>query len=385
MKDNTQIERTAINRVSSFFTEQFNWIVREQPILDYGIDMQLEIKDENNITGVLIALQIKGGNSHCRIDKNKNFVYRGKLRHLAYWNNHSLPIIFIWYNESNENLYWQIISPKSPNIKILKKGWTLKIPKNNILGSDSKNKIINECFNCNSYEIIEEKDISISKAKRYTLKIIIYEEKRFIIKRIIENIHNTYLTSRTNINTLTIFYYKNVSQIDYGFTFCITQWNNPKYQYKLNTIICNDKINNINIEWKYESDFFNDSLIDNNQYISNSKYIEICNKSMSISEKLIKKINLYDLEKTEQIILSFNTKINSEINSVLNQDFKITVDMKPLKKIRDSTINWLQNIQIIFQDKNRTIDNKQDFLKFYIKKIEKDIKEYRYYKEILKR
>ncbi|MCH9739848.1 MAG: DUF4365 domain-containing protein [Epsilonproteobacteria bacterium] len=47
MIDNTQIERIAINEVSSFFTKKLNWIVREQPILDYGIDMQLEIKSIN--------------------------------------------------------------------------------------------------------------------------------------------------------------------------------------------------------------------------------------------------------------------------------------------------------------------------------------------------
>ena len=383
--DNTQIERIAINKVSLFFTEQFNWIVREEAILDYGIDIQIEIKDNNIATGVLIALQVKGGNSHCRKDKNGDFIYRGKLRHLEYWNNHSLPVLFIWYNDFDKKIYWQNISKKSPNINILEKSWTLKIPSNNILNFDSKEKIINECFNCNDYQIIEEKDSSILQAKRYTLKIIIHEKKKFIIKRIIKKIHDAYIASPNNINTLTIFHYRNISQIDNGFYFCRTQWNNQEYDYKLNTISPNDKINDIDIEWDNESDFFNDYLIDNNEYISRSEYIKICNKSISLSENFIKSIDMKDFKIIENILFSFNTQIDNELNSILNENLKISVDMHPLKKIRTSSINWLQNIQAIFKDKNRTMENKLNVLESYVEKIQKDIKEYKQYKKILER
>jgi hypothetical protein len=240
--DNLQIERNAVNKVESFFIEKFNWIVREQFVADYGIDMQLEIKDDNKATGVLIALQIKGGNSHCRKDKDDNFIYRGELRHLEYWNNHSLPVMLIWHNTDNKKLYWQKVSIKSPNINILEKGWNLKIPKNNILSADIKDEIINKCFDLNRYEIIQEENISISQVQRYILKVIIYEEKKFIIKKIIRNLHNNYINLHKKINTLTIFYYRKIHQIDSGFAFCETQWNNKKYDYQLNTIKSNDRI-----------------------------------------------------------------------------------------------------------------------------------------------
>ena len=383
--NNLLMDRTAVSRVDSFFIEKFHWIVREQSISDYGIDMQLEIIDNGNVTGVLIALQIKGGSSHCRKDKANNFIYRGELKHLEYWRYHSLPVMLIWYNPDDENLYWQRISIKSSNINILKKGWTLKIPRTNILSADIKDKIINECFDLNHYEIIQEEDVSISQAQRYTLKVVIDEEKKFIIKKIIKNLHNSYINSHKKINTLTIFYYKNISQVDNGFAFCETQWNNQKYDYKLNTIKPNDKIDDINIKWDNESNFLNDSLIDNNKYIPKSEYIEICDKSMLFLENLIKKIDIQKIEEAKKVLQLFKIQIENEIHIVLNEDFKLSTDISLLKKIKISAINWLQNIELIVCDKNRSIDNKQNLLKFYIEKIQKDIDEYKQYKEILKR
>jgi len=383
--NNLLMDRTAVSRVDSFFIEKFHWIVREQSISDYGIDMQLEIIDNGNVTGALIALQIKGGNSHCRIDKDNNFIYRGELKHLEYWRYHSLPVMLIWYNPDDENLYWQRISIKSSNINILKKGWTLKIPRTNILSADIKDKIINECFDLNHYEIIQEEDVSISQAQRYTLKVVIDEEKKFIIKKIIKNLHNSYINSHKKINTLTIFYYKNISQVDNGFTFCETQWNNQQYDYRLDTIEHNDIIDDINIKWDDESDFFNDSLIDNNKYIPKSEYIEMCDKSMFFVENLVKKIDIEKIEEVKEVLQSFKIKIENEVNSVLDENFKVPTDITLLKRIKISAVNLLHNIQLIACDKNRTIENKQNLLKFYIKNIQKDINEYKQYKEILKR
>ena len=39
------------------------YIFREQPISDYGIDAQIELIDEETVTGKLVALQIKSGAS----------------------------------------------------------------------------------------------------------------------------------------------------------------------------------------------------------------------------------------------------------------------------------------------------------------------------------
>ena len=61
MADNSKIERIGVNKVEAFFIEEFDWIFREQSILDYGIDAHIEIKEDEEATGVLFALQIKSG------------------------------------------------------------------------------------------------------------------------------------------------------------------------------------------------------------------------------------------------------------------------------------------------------------------------------------
>jgi hypothetical protein len=145
------------------------------------------------------------------------------------------------------------------------------------------------------------------------------------------------------------------------------------------------RIDDINIKWDDESDFFNDSLIDNNKYIPKLEYIEICDKSMSFLENLIKKIYIQKIEEANKVLQNFKVQIENEVHFVLNENFKIQTNIILLKKIKISAINWLQNIQLIVCDKNRSINNKQNLLKFYIEKIQKDINEYKQYKEILKR
>ena len=59
---NTRVDRIGVQQVGSLF-ERNGYIFREQPISDYGIDAHVEIVEEENVTGELIALQIKSGAS----------------------------------------------------------------------------------------------------------------------------------------------------------------------------------------------------------------------------------------------------------------------------------------------------------------------------------
>ena len=86
-----QTDRSGVHAVGLIFSKELNWIFREQTVSDYGIDAHAEIKDdEGNPTGKLIALQIKSGKSYF-IKKGDGYVYRGKIRHLKYWESHCLP------------------------------------------------------------------------------------------------------------------------------------------------------------------------------------------------------------------------------------------------------------------------------------------------------
>jgi len=72
------IDRIGVHKVGLKFLQDFNWIEREQPISDYGIDMHVEIINEGIPTGQLIALQIKSGDSYFKEMTQETIVYRGK-------------------------------------------------------------------------------------------------------------------------------------------------------------------------------------------------------------------------------------------------------------------------------------------------------------------
>ncbi|MGN0591760.1 MAG: DUF4365 domain-containing protein [Ruminococcus sp.] len=106
---------------------------REQTILDYGIDAIIEAPNSNEsyMSGKLIAAQIKTGDSYFDEKKDESIVYRGELKHLDYWLNHSLPVIIILYSPEQDKCIWASIN-KQTVIKT-EKGWKINIPYNNDL------------------------------------------------------------------------------------------------------------------------------------------------------------------------------------------------------------------------------------------------------------
>ncbi len=376
--DNSQIERDGVYKVASFFTIEFDWIAREQTLLDYGIDMQIEIKENGIPTGVLIALQIKSGNSHCTENKSENtFTYRGKLRHLEYWQNYSDPVLFVWYRPFDKNLYWQLVSYESEYISRNKNGWSLVIPSGQLLSNNSKEEILSKCYNSNNFKVVNEDNISINIATRYRLKIIIFETRKYLIKRIIQNIHDKYIELYSEqhgiFNSLSIFYYRKNTNDMY---FCRTQWNNKDYDYKLDFVKKNDEIRDIEIEWDNDSDYFNKYFLDNSNLISKSEYINICNKSMDLCNKFIEASISKDIDELEAIIFDFHEEIKEEFNLVTNENYDFSEEVKQLSIIRMSAVDWLHNISIIFQNKSRDKVNKYFAFKGYMDDLQKDIEKY---------
>lgn len=127
MAEFSPTERIGVNATEKIFLENFKWIFREQPVSDVGIDAHVEIVDNETPTGKLIALQIKTGKSHFNIHDDK-LIYYGKLRHLEYWVNHSLPVILIAHLLDSDETFWALVS--SENIILTKTSWKIEIPKN---------------------------------------------------------------------------------------------------------------------------------------------------------------------------------------------------------------------------------------------------------------
>jgi len=103
------------------------WFFREQPISDFGIDAHVEAPDALGLpSGRLLALQIKAGKRWFREKLTDGVVYRGTLRHLAYWKEHSLPVVLVLYDPTEKDCYWQVV--QQDKIQPTAKGWKIVIP-----------------------------------------------------------------------------------------------------------------------------------------------------------------------------------------------------------------------------------------------------------------
>lgn len=131
MTDRHKTERLGINAVEQAFLKM-DWLFREQPISDYGIDAHAEPKDKNGgPTGKLIALQIKSGASYFR-KRGNGFVFYGDERHLTYWNNHILPVYIILHDPEKCLTLWQRVSDHL--ITYYDEGkWSIEVPLDQVL------------------------------------------------------------------------------------------------------------------------------------------------------------------------------------------------------------------------------------------------------------
>lgn len=58
-----QTDRESVNAVEAIFVKELGWIFREQTVADWGIDAHVEVANEKEPSGRLLALQIKSGKS----------------------------------------------------------------------------------------------------------------------------------------------------------------------------------------------------------------------------------------------------------------------------------------------------------------------------------
>lgn len=146
-----EVEQDGVRMVSKIIAKDYDWIFFEHGQRnDYGIDAFAEIVDERRVTGKLIAIQIKAGDSYFKEETIEGFKYRGEKKHLAYWINYSLPVILILCNVKTEVCYWAKIEKDS--IEVQDKGWTIIVNKNNILNMSSIEQLKEIADNRSDYQ-----------------------------------------------------------------------------------------------------------------------------------------------------------------------------------------------------------------------------------------
>lgn len=176
ISNSSKIDRLGVQSVGYKF-ERFGYVFREQTVADYGIDAQIELIDEDNVTGELIAIQIKSGKSWFKESNERGYVYRGDMEHLGYWLHHSLPVLIVLCDIENDECYWQAVTPN--NVTYTKNAWKIEVPKSQKINAgmhvDMK-RLVKKMPIHKSYTISSIEENSHNAAKRYSLRIVLNKE-----------------------------------------------------------------------------------------------------------------------------------------------------------------------------------------------------------------
>lgn len=135
MKQFDATERIGVAAAQLACVKELGWAFRETSVSDVGIDAQIELTDGREITGSIIGVQIKTGESY--IHKTaRGLVYYGKHDDLDYWAQYSLPVIMVFHTPTNGVTRW--VSINDLTINRTEHGWSVIIPESNIFGLSCK-------------------------------------------------------------------------------------------------------------------------------------------------------------------------------------------------------------------------------------------------------
>jgi len=115
IRKNRPAEREAVNAARSFF-ESHNCVFQEVELAnDYGKDAYVDIVDEGEITGLCIAVQIKGGASYRR---SGGYGIPLDEDHAEVWRQSSVPVAGLVYDPEDRAIRWCNISTSLENVGV---------------------------------------------------------------------------------------------------------------------------------------------------------------------------------------------------------------------------------------------------------------------------
>ena len=150
-------EREGVGAVQNIVNNELGWVFREQTVLDFGIDAEIEIADIKRPTGKVIAVQIKSGDSYFQNEVKEGVTFRFDKKHKEYWLRHVLPVIILLYNPGNKECIWEVIDEDTVN-KISDKSYKIFVPKENKFGCPTKEKLLILAYSNSIRDLAEEID-----------------------------------------------------------------------------------------------------------------------------------------------------------------------------------------------------------------------------------
>ena len=140
VKPSSTQDRKGVAAVQQIVTTDLEWVFREQPTDDFGIDTQFEVVEDGAATGRLIAAQIKSGPSYFEEPHADGWWFRLDADDLEYWLDHSLPVVVVLYDPSTTTAYWEAVTQKTI-VTGPRGGRKILIPTAQQLGRESKRSL----------------------------------------------------------------------------------------------------------------------------------------------------------------------------------------------------------------------------------------------------
>lgn len=150
-------ERIGVIAVQEIVYNKLDWIFREQPIEDFGIDAQIEVNATDYPTGKLIALQIKSGKSYFAEADDERVIFRFEEKHYQYWRSFSLPVIIVLYNPEDKECIWETVDRVTVQ-QVSANKYKIVIRKDNRFDEVAKIKLLILAYQNNIEELASKMD-----------------------------------------------------------------------------------------------------------------------------------------------------------------------------------------------------------------------------------
>ena len=150
-KHTAKVASAGVTHTKLAIEDGLDWLFREQPTEDYGIDAHAEVVDGEDVRGRLLALQIKSGMSWFKETTPGGWWFRPDAEHVQYWRNHSLPVVVVLYHPENGRCYWQLVN-RETLVETSTGGWKLLVPEVQVL-DDSARGVLAAAAEGDPYEL----------------------------------------------------------------------------------------------------------------------------------------------------------------------------------------------------------------------------------------
>jgi len=108
---------------------------------DHGLDGYIEVVVDGNVTGKLIGVQIKHGDSYFSKKTLDGYKYIGDNKHLNYYLNNFLPVFIVIIDGNFDKMYWTLFQINK-TMPFGDNNWWIEVSENNKLEVNFKQSII---------------------------------------------------------------------------------------------------------------------------------------------------------------------------------------------------------------------------------------------------